>query len=71
MIDAEHGERGAEPAGAEAGRGRGGRARGAFMPTIRPSRTWTWRLGRGGHLGVVGDQDDRAAGRVQLVEEAP
>ena len=39
------------------------------MPTIRPSRRWIWRLGRGGDLGVVGDEDDRPARGVELVEE--
>ena len=35
----------------------------------RPSRRWTWRLGRGGDLGVVGDEDDRPAAGVELAED--
>ena len=37
--------------------------------TTRPSRRWIWRVGRGGDLGVVGDEDDRPAGVVELVEQ--
>ena len=39
------------------------------MPTTRPSRRWIWRPAASATSAVVGDQDDRAARRVELVEE--
>ena len=38
--------------------------------TSRPSRTWTWRSARRGDVAVVGDEHDRPARRVELVEDA-
>ena len=40
-----------------------------LMPTTRPSRRWIWRLADRGDLGVVGDEHDRPAGGVELVEQ--